>query len=66
MIPEYGRTTSAKAEDVGQIRELAERYSKSLNEKGRPLLPLISFYGGKAIGRQRGAEKADQEKPGYH
>jgi len=50
VIPEYGRATSAKAEDVGQIRELAERYSKSLNDTRRPLLPLISFYGVKQLG----------------
>ncbi|MBK1439826.1 AAA family ATPase [Parapedobacter sp. ISTM3] len=50
VIPEYGRTTSLKAEDVGQIREIAERYSKSLNNVDRPLLPLISFYGVRQLG----------------
>lgn len=50
IIPEYGKVTSTKLEDIGQIREIAEEYSKSLNDNNRPLLPVIAFYGVKQLG----------------
>lgn len=50
IIPEYGKANSTRAEDIGQIRELAESYASSLNEKERPQLPIIAFYGVKQLG----------------
>ncbi|MCT1526074.1 AAA family ATPase [Sphingobacterium lactis] len=50
IISEYGKATSTKVEDVGQIKEIAEGYVRSLNNKDRPQLPVIAFYGVKQLG----------------
>lgn len=50
IIPEYGKANSTRAEDIGQIKSLAESYVASLNQVGRPKLPVIAFYGVKQLG----------------
>lgn len=50
VIPEYGKSNSTRAEDVGNIRDIASDYAKSLNKVDRPQLPIIAFYGVKQLG----------------
>ncbi len=51
VIPEYGKYTSAKSEDIGRMREISEQYAKSLDTiTNRPMLPVIAYFGVKQLG----------------
>jgi len=70
-ISEHGKATSEKLADVGQIKDIAETYSKSLNTKNRPMLPVIAFFGVKQLGGKVSRKKRTKKnrviiKDGYY
>lgn len=55
-IPAYGQSTSSKAADVGKIRGIAEDYTSRINDKDRPELPVIAYFGVKQLGGSKSAK----------
>ncbi|HWV70420.1 MAG TPA: AAA family ATPase [Pseudosphingobacterium sp.] len=51
VISDYGKSASLRNSDIGQIKQIAENYSKSLTTiRNRPMLPVIVFFGVKQLG----------------
>ncbi|MCU0435340.1 MAG: AAA family ATPase [Bacteroidia bacterium] len=61
-IPEYGKNTSSKKADVGNIKSLAEKYARDINKDNRPMLPVIAFFGVQQMGSKVARRKRSKSK----
>lgn len=61
-ISVYGKNTSSKKTDIGNIKSLAEKYSRSINKDNRPLLPVIAYFGVRHMGNKIAQRKRTKSK----